>query len=136
MEGMENTLCNKLYSPMQNDRTFCRNLSTLTQTTSGGSRPSDKEEGLVIQTLSWGGGAVSKKRFLALWASVWSKNKVGAGPPLERPLKISPFNRLKRLFVVQQYFGQLNIYFKHEVWALDHKVFYFLLLNRRISFPL
>ena len=62
MEGMENTLCNKLYSPMQNDRTFCTNLSTLTQTTSGGSRPSDKEEGLVIQTLSWG-GAVSKKRF-------------------------------------------------------------------------
>ena len=30
MEGMENTLCNKLYSPMQNDGTFCRNLSTLT----------------------------------------------------------------------------------------------------------
>ena len=78
MEGMENTLCNKLYSPMQNDGTFCRNLSTLTQTTSGGSRPSDKEEGLVIQTLSWGGGGQSQKNvFLALWASVWSKNKGG-----------------------------------------------------------
>ena len=51
MEGMENSLCNKLYSPMQNDGTFCRNLSMLTQTTSDGSRPSDKEEGLVIQTL-------------------------------------------------------------------------------------
>ena len=65
MEGMENTLCNKQYSPMQNDGTFCRNLSTLTQTTSGGSRPSDKEEGLVIQTLSWGGegGQSQKKRF-------------------------------------------------------------------------
>ena len=63
MEGMENTLCNKLYSPMQNDGTFCRNLSTLTQTTSGGSRPSDKEEGLVIQTLSWGGGGSLKKTF-------------------------------------------------------------------------
>ena len=82
------------------------------------------------------GGQSQKNVFLALWASVWSKNKGGAGPPLERPLTISPFNRLKRLFVVQQYFGQLNIYFKHEVWALDHKMFYFLLLNRRISFPL
>ena len=81
MEGMENTLCNKLYSPMQNDRTFCRNLSTLTQTTSGGSRPSDKEEGLVIQTLSWGGGQSQKNVFLALWASVWSKNKGGRPSP-------------------------------------------------------
>ena len=43
---------------------------------SGGSRPSDKR-GPVIQTLrdERGGGAVSKKVFSALRASVWSKNK-------------------------------------------------------------
>ena len=28
----------------------------------------------------WGGGAVSKKKFSALLASVWSKNKGGAPP--------------------------------------------------------
>ena len=36
---------------------------------SGRSRPSHK----------WEGGAVSKNHFLALWASVWPKNK-GGGP--------------------------------------------------------
>ena len=38
-----------------------------------------------------GGGAVSKKIFLALWASVWSKNMGGGGqvsqaPPLDPSL--------------------------------------------------
>ena len=32
-----------------------------------------------------GDGAVSKKIFSALWASVWSKNKGGPGPPGPSP---------------------------------------------------
>ena len=38
--------------------------------------------GAVIQTLRYGGGGSwsPKKFFLALWASVWSKNKGGVGP--------------------------------------------------------
>jgi len=44
---------------------------------SGRSRPSDKEGG--------GGGGVSKKKFSALRASVWSNSKGGAGPPGPSP---------------------------------------------------
>ena len=49
---------------------------------SGGSKPSDKGGGPVIQTLRYGGGGCwsPKKFFSALWASVWSKNKGGVGP--------------------------------------------------------
>ena len=37
--------------------------------------------GPVIQTLKYGEGAVPPpKNFSALWASVWSKNTIGAGP--------------------------------------------------------
>ena len=36
-----------------------------------------------------GGGVVSKNFFSALWASVCSKNRRGAGPPLDPPLYIS-----------------------------------------------
>ena len=44
------------------------------------SRPSDKgREGAVIQILRWGGGDFSIIYFLALWASVWSKNGGGGG---------------------------------------------------------
>ena len=48
------------------------------QTLGGGGGP-------VIQTLKSGGGAVPPlpqkyKNFSALWASVWSKNTIGAGP--------------------------------------------------------
>ena len=48
-----------------------------------------------IQTLRWGGGWFPKKIFLALQASVWSKNKGGGQgrappppppPPLDPPL--------------------------------------------------
>ena len=35
--------------------------------------------------IRWGGGIVSKKIFSAFWASVWSKNKEGAGPPVPSP---------------------------------------------------
>ena len=103
------------------------------------------DPGLQIKRKAWssrpwdkGGGSLKKTFFWPFGPQFGLKITGGRPPPppLERPLTISPFNRLKRLFVVQQYFGQLNIYFKHEVWALDHKVFYFLLLNRRISFPL
>ena len=41
-------------------------------------------------TGGWGWGcAVSKKVFLALWASVWSKNEGvgGRAPPLDLPLE-------------------------------------------------
>ena len=47
---------------------------------SDGSRPSDKRGG-------GGGGGGLKKCFLALWASVWSKNNNRA-PPLDPPLLI------------------------------------------------
>ena len=36
-----------------------------------------------------GGGVVSKNFFSALWASVCSKNRRGAGPPLDPPLYVS-----------------------------------------------
>ena len=91
MEGMENTLCNKLYSPMQNDGTFCRNLSTLTQTTSGGSRPSDKEEGLVIQTLSWGGGGSLKKTFFWPFGPQFGLKIRGGRPSLGAATDNFPF---------------------------------------------
>ena len=32
-----------------------------------------------------GGGGLQKNFFFALWASVWSKNKVGPGPPGPSP---------------------------------------------------
>ena len=56
---------------------------------SGGSRPSDKGEGVVIRTLRKGGGGQSQKQILsALRASIWSKNKgaPGQAPPLNPPL--------------------------------------------------
>ena len=43
---------------------------------------------VVIQTLRKGGGAICKKFFSALLASLWSKNKGGGGPrapPLDPP---------------------------------------------------
>ena len=47
---------------------------------SGGSRPSDKGAGgHGYPDPEIRGGEVSKKFFWALWASVWSKNKVGGG---------------------------------------------------------
>ena len=49
--------------------------------------------GPVIQTLKYGEGAVppqKKKNWGALWASVWSKNTIGAGPPpLDPPLVLN-----------------------------------------------
>ena len=47
--------------------------------TSGGSRPSDKESG-------GGGGGLQKILFSALWASVWSKIRVGEERLLPGPL--------------------------------------------------
>ena len=57
----------------------CSDHHCLVLQISGRSRPSDKSGGGggVIQTQRWGGGLVSKKHFLALWASFWSKNKGG-----------------------------------------------------------
>ena len=48
--------------------------------TSGGSRPSDKESG------GGGGGGLQKILFSALWASVWSKIRVGEERLLPGPL--------------------------------------------------
>ena len=48
---------------------------------SGGSRPSDNGgPGHPDPEIKLGGGAVSKKFFSALWASVWSKNKSPSPP--------------------------------------------------------
>ena len=47
---------------------------------SAGSRPWDKGGLSHPDPLIGGGGAVSKKFFFALQASVWSKNKEGPGP--------------------------------------------------------
>ena len=38
------------------------------------------------------GGAVSKKFFFALWASVWSKNKEGPGPSPSPVNPVYPIN--------------------------------------------
>ena len=50
------------------------------------SRPSDKEGFGHPDPEIRGGGAVLKKFFSALWASVWSKNKAGRAPALDSPL--------------------------------------------------
>ena len=60
---------------------------TIIGISNGGSRPSVRGGGPVIQTLRWRRGTRSKKKNLDLRASVWSKNKGGgAGPFLDPPL--------------------------------------------------
>ena len=63
----------------------CRKrVSSRVATSIGGSRPSDKGVGAVIQTLreGGGGGAVSPNFFLALRVSVWPQNTVVRGGAL------------------------------------------------------
>ena len=60
--------------------------------------------GLVIQTLRQRRGAVSKKFFSALWASVWSKNK-GAGPPGPSPQWIRHCSASRAFLSLPQIWG-------------------------------
>ena len=72
--------------------------------------PQIGEGGLVIQTQRKGGGAVSKKIFSALQASVWSKNKGGPDPPGPSPGSATDIDSL-RLVVLDVGVAPYFIYF-------------------------
>ena len=110
---------------------------------SGRSRPSDKSGGGGggSSRPRDGGGLVSKKHFLALWASVWSKNKGGGEEGGHGPLSWichckwsnvypncydkllcqSVLKHLPNFLTENQYFYTNKVKIKGPTKPLDHK---------------
>ena len=81
-----------------------------------------------IQTLRQGWAQSPKKVFLALRASVWSKNKTRGGRapwarPLDPPLQLQT-NKFQGFFKDKLQFLRTKIYFKnrHSLTPFDHSI--------------